>query len=56
MGVPGIFLPHVSQNVNLPSDSGFLEERKTGEPIVYSLRKRISKVNERTGSLIADLL
>ena len=56
MDVPRIFLPHVSRDVNLLSDSGLLEGRKTGEPILDSLWERISTVDEGTGSLMVDLL
>jgi ArsR family transcriptional regulator len=56
MGVLGVSQPLVSRNLQLLSYAGFLDERKEGKLVFYSLRTKMPKANERTVGLLTDLL
>ncbi len=42
MGVLGVSQPLVSRNLSLLSGAGFLDERREGKLVFYSLRKRLA--------------
>lgn len=52
MGVLGISQPLVSRNLSLLNRAGFLDERRDGKLIFYSIRKDITPVIERTIDLL----
>jgi ArsR family transcriptional regulator len=56
MGVLGISQPLVSRNLKLVSDAGFLDERKEGKLVFYSLNKSLDDLNERMIELLKDTL
>ena len=56
MGVLGISQPLVSRNLKLLFDSGFLEERKEGKLVFYSMKKRMDDLHARMIGLLKDTL
>lgn len=48
MGVLGISQPLVSRNLSLLSSAGYLDERREGKLMFYSIKKNISPALERT--------
>lgn len=56
MGVLGISQPLVSRNLTLLNDAGFLDERKDGKLVFYSLRKGLPASHGRLVGLLKDLL
>jgi ArsR family transcriptional regulator len=55
MGVVGISQPLVSRNLNILSRAGFLEERKEGKLVFYSLNRKMNAVHAKVIDLISDL-
>ncbi len=56
MGVLGISQPLVSRNLNLLSGAGFLEERRKGKMVFYSLKKDLPEVSGKVIGLLLDVL
>jgi ArsR family transcriptional regulator len=56
MGVLGISQPLVSRNLTLLNAAGFLDERKEGKLVFYSLRRRLPAPHGRMVDLLKDLL
>jgi len=56
MGVLGISQPLVSRNLKLLGDAGFLEERKEGKLVFYSMKKKMDNLNARMVELLKDTL
>jgi ArsR family transcriptional regulator len=56
MGVLGISQPLVSRNLKLLSDAGFLDERKEGKLVFYSINKSLDKLNTRMIELLKETL
>lgn len=56
MGVLGISQPLVSRNLRLISSAGFLEERKEGKLVFYSVSKELSGAQEKVIRLLKDIL
>jgi ArsR family transcriptional regulator len=56
MGVLRISQPLVSRNLKLLGDAGFLQERKEGKLVFYSLRKKLDDLNARMVRLLSETL
>jgi len=56
MGVLGISQPLVSRNLKLLFDAGFLEERKEGKLVFYSMKREMDTLNARMIGLLNDTL
>ena len=56
MGVLGVSQPLVSRNLNLLGGAGFLEERKDGKLVFYSMKKKMDALNARLIELLAETL
>lgn len=56
MGVLGISQPLVSRSLRLLADAGFLEERKKGKLVFYSIKKEMDNVNARLVDLLKESL
>ena len=56
MGVLGISQPLVSRNLKLLLDSGFLEERRKGKMVYYSMRKDMDELNASLVRLLKKVL
>lgn len=56
MGVLGISQPLVSRNLKLLGDAGFLEERKEGKLVFYSMKNKMDALNARMIELLKDAL
>ena len=56
MGVLGISQPLVSRNLTLLNGAGFLEERREGKLVFYSLKKRLPASYEKMVGLLKDTL
>jgi ArsR family transcriptional regulator len=56
MGVLGISQPLVSRNLSLLSNAGFLDERRDGKLIFYSIRKNITPVLAKILDILLDEL
>ena len=56
MGVLGISQPLVSRNLKLLSDAGFLDERKEGKLVFYSINKSLNDLNARMSELLTETL
>ena len=56
MGVLGISQPLVSRNLKLLSDAAFLEERKKGKLVFYSLKQNMNTLNARIIALLKETL
>ena len=56
MGVLGVSQPLVSRNLKLLSDAGFLEERKEGKLVYYSMKKKMDVLNSRLVELLKETL
>ena len=56
MGVLGISQPLVSRNLKLLSDAGFLDERKEGKLVFYSINKSLNDLNTRMSELLTETL
>jgi ArsR family transcriptional regulator len=52
MGVLGVSQPLVSRNLKLLGDAGFLEERKDGKLVFYSMKKKMDDLNVRLTGLL----
>src|SRR4030042_5765138 len=52
MGVLGISQPLVSRNLKLLGDAGFLEERKEGKLVFYSMKKKMDDLHARMIELL----
>ena len=56
MGVLGVSQPLVSRNLNLLNDAGFLEERKEGKLVFYSMKKKMDALNAGMVRLLSETL
>lgn len=56
MGVLGISQPLVSRNLNLLDGAGFLQGRKEGKLVFYSLSKAMPVVNKKAVDLLKESL
>jgi len=56
MGVLGVSQPLVSRNLNLLNDAGFLEERKEGKLVFYSMKKKMDALNAGMVRLLSENL
>jgi len=56
MGVLGVSQPLVSRNLKLLGDAGFLEERKDGKLVFYSMKKKMADLNARMIELLKETL
>jgi ArsR family transcriptional regulator, arsenate/arsenite/antimonite-responsive transcriptional repressor len=56
MGVLGVSQPLVSRNLKLLGDAGFLEERKEGKLVFYSMKKKMEALNARLVELLKETL
>ena len=56
MGVLGVSQPLVSRNLKLLGDAGFLEERKEGKLVFYSMKKKMDTLNSRLIELLKETL
>jgi len=56
MGVLGVSQPLVSRNLKLLGDAGFLEERKEGKLVFYSMKKKMDVLNRRLVELLKETL
>ena len=56
MGVLGVSQPLVSRNLKLLGDAGFLEERKEGKLVFYSMKKKMDALNARLIELLKETL
>ncbi len=56
MGVLGISQPLVSRNLSLLSDAGFLDERKAGKLVFYSLKKDMPPINRKIVSVLREAM
>jgi ArsR family transcriptional regulator, arsenate/arsenite/antimonite-responsive transcriptional repressor len=56
MGVLGISQPLVSRNLRLLGEAGFLEERKEGKLVFYSIKKKMENVNAGLVDLLKETL
>lgn len=56
MGVLGISQPLVSRNLTLLNGAGFLEQRREGKLVFYSLKKRLHASHEKMVGLLKGTL
>ncbi|MDA8106964.1 MAG: metalloregulator ArsR/SmtB family transcription factor [Nitrospiraceae bacterium] len=56
MGILGIPQPLVSRNLMLLSGAGFLQERKQGKLVFYSLNRGMDPLRKKIVSLLKDVL
>jgi ArsR family transcriptional regulator len=56
MGVLGVSQPLVSRNLKLLGDAGFLEERKDGKLVFYSIKNKMDPLNARLTGLLKETL
>jgi len=56
MGALGVSQPLVSRNLKLLGDAGFLEERKDGKLVFYSMKKKMDALNSRLTGLLKETL
>ncbi|MEW6109875.1 MAG: metalloregulator ArsR/SmtB family transcription factor [Nitrospirota bacterium] len=56
MGVLGISQPLVSRNLKLLDDSGFIQSRKKGKLVFYSVQEKMPGINFKIAELLKDVL
>jgi ArsR family transcriptional regulator, arsenate/arsenite/antimonite-responsive transcriptional repressor len=56
MGVLGLSQPLVSRNLKLLGDAGFLEERREGKLVFYSVKKELDHLNASLIDLLKETL
>jgi len=56
MGILGISQPLLSRNLSLLRGSDFLDERKRGKLVFYSLKKNMMPVNRKIVALLKEAL
>jgi ArsR family transcriptional regulator len=56
MGILGISQPLVSRNLTLLSGAGFLEERRQGKLVFYSMKKDMDQIRKKTVALLKEAL
>ncbi len=56
MGVLGISQPLVSRNLTLLRTAGFLEERKVGKLVFYSVKKDMDRIRRKIIAILREAL
>lgn len=56
MGVLGISQPLVSRNLNLLSDAGFLDERRDGKLVFYSVKRDMAPTQKKLVGVLREAM